>query len=197
MTVDAPDRTRVTRLARVTTEVFAPAVLLGIQMVLVGRQTTGTYGWGVAGAVFAVGIPYAFVVLGVRRGRYADHHIPERASRRTPLVFALGSAAVGLALLLVAGAPRPIVALMLSGGAGLVVFGLITHWWKISLHAGIAGGTVAVLTLVYGPWALAGVPVAALICWSRVRLRVHTVAQVTVGGLLGALVAGLVFGLTR
>lgn len=197
MTVDGPDPTRATRLARVVTEVFAPAVLLAIQLVLVGRQTTGTYGWGVAAAMFAVGIPYAFVVRGVRRGRYADHHIPERASRRTPLVFALGSAAVGLAVLAVAGAPRPIVALMVSGGAGLVVFGVITHWWKISLHAGIAGGTVAVLTLVYGPWTLAGLPVAVLICWSRVRLRVHTVAQVAVGAVLGALVAGLVFGLAR
>jgi membrane-associated phospholipid phosphatase len=206
MTVDAPDRpasdrpadrTAATRVARLITEVFAPAVLLGAQLVLVGRHTTGSYGWGVVGAVFAVGIPYAFVVWGVRRGRYADHHIPERAHRRTPLIFALGSAAVGLGLLAVAGAPRPIIALLVSGGAGLVVFGPITHWWKISLHAGIAGGTVAVLTLVYGPWALLGLPVVVLVCWSRVRLRVHTVAQVAVGGTLGALVAGTAFTLAR
>jgi membrane-associated phospholipid phosphatase len=61
----------------------------------------------------------------------------------------------------------------------------------------VAGGTVAVLALGYGPLALAGAPIVALVCWSRVRLRAHTAAQVIAGAILGAVVARVAFGTAR
>jgi membrane-associated phospholipid phosphatase len=197
MTAPPQVRTRTDLVARFATEALAPAVLLASQLILVGWRATGSLGWGALAALFAVAIPYAFVVRGVRHGRYGDHHIPERTSRRTPLLVALGSGVVGLALLAATGAPRDIIALLISGAAGIAAFGIVNQWWKISLHAGIAAGTVAVLTLLYGAAALAGVPLVALVCWSRVRLRVHTIAQVVAGAILGALVAWLVFGTAR
>ncbi|MEJ8672835.1 phosphatase PAP2 family protein [Streptomyces sp. MS1.AVA.1] len=36
-----------------------------------------------------------------------------------------------------------------------------------------------------------------MIGWSRIRLRCHTPAQVTVGAIMGAAVGGVVFGLLR
>jgi membrane-associated phospholipid phosphatase len=81
--------------------------------------------------------------------------------------------------------------------AGLGVTVLITHWWKISVHTAVAAGTVVVLSLVFGPWLLFLWAVVALIAWSRVELRDHTVGQVLGGMPFGAFVAGLVFSLAR
>lgn len=197
MTTYVPLRDRRHRVARVVTELFAPAVLVGGQLVAVGWRAGQAPGvsrwWGLLGALFAVVIPLGYVLRGVRQGRLGDHHIPQREHRRVPLLFGVGSLTVGLLVLWLLGAPRDLLALLASGGAGQLVFIVVTHWWKISIHTGVAAGTVAVLTTVYGPWALAALPVVPLVGWARVRLAAHTVAQVVVGALVGALVAALTF----
>ena len=73
----------------------------------------------------------------------------------------------------------------------------MTHWWKMSIHAGVAAGTATTLIAVYGPRALLGVPLVLLACWARVRLSAHTTAQVIVGALVGALIAATVFPALR
>ena len=52
-----------------------------------------------------------------------------------------------------------------------------------------AGGTAVILVLVFGPVLLVAVPFVALVSWSRVWLRDHTLAQVIAGALVGNLVA--------
>jgi hypothetical protein len=153
--------------------------------------------WGLPGAVFAAGIPLAYVLRGVRQGRLTSHHIPEREHRLVPLLFGIASVAAGLVALIALGAPRDVVALLGAGGTGLVVFTAVTHWWKMSIHAGVAAGTAATLTAVYGPAALLSVPFVVLACWARVRLSAHTVAQVVTGAVVGAAIAATVFPALR
>jgi hypothetical protein len=189
------------RIAVVVSEVLAPAVLVAVLLLTVGWHAGETPGvsrwWGLPGALFAAVIPLGYVLHGVRKGRLTNHHIPERAARRIPLLFGTASLIAGLLLLLALGAPREVLALLTAGGVGLAVFALVTHWWKMSIHAGVASGTVAALTAVYGPVALLGVPFVLLGCWARVRLIAHTPAQVVVGALVGALIAGTIFPLLR
>ena len=189
------------RLARVVTEVFGPAILVTGLLLVVGWQAGTQPGvsrwWGLPAAVFAAGIPMAYVLHGVRRGRLTDHHIPEREHRRGPLLFGLASVLVGLSALVPLGAPRILLALLTAGTTGLFVFAAVTAFWKMSIHAGVAAGTVVVLIAVYGPWALTAAPLVPLIGWSRLRLSAHTPAQVVAGTLVGALIAGTVFPLLR
>ncbi|GLY00970.1 phosphoesterase PA-phosphatase [Actinoplanes sp. NBRC 101535] len=189
------------RIARLVSEVLAPAVLVAALLIVVGWHAGDTPGvsrwWGLPGALFAAVIPLGYVLHGVRRGRLTNHHIPERADRRIPLLFGTVSLVAGLALLVALGAPREVLALLAAGGVGLFVFALVTHWWKMSIHGGVAAGTVAALTAVYGPVALLGVPLVLLGGWARIRLTAHTPAQVVVGALAGALIAGTVFPLLR
>ncbi|MEU8236931.1 phosphoesterase PA-phosphatase [Actinoplanes missouriensis] len=199
---DLPPRTDpATRIARVVSEVLAPAVLVAALLMVVGWHAGTTSGasrwWGLPGALFAAVIPLGYVLHGVRKGRLTNHHIPERADRRVPLLFGTASLVAGLLLLIALGAPREVLALLGAGGCGLAVFAAVTHWWKMSIHAGVASGTVAALTAVYGPVALLGVPLVVLGCWARVRLTAHTRAQVVVGAVAGAVIAGTVFPLLR
>ncbi|MFY1587603.1 phosphatase PAP2 family protein [Micromonospora sp. WMMD734] len=174
----------------------APAVLVtGLTVVIGWHGAGGVRGlaWGLLATVFAAGIPFVYVLRGVRRGRLTDHHIGRREQRRVPLLFGLVSAAAGLALLAALGAPRPVLALVATGVVGLVVAVSVSHLWKMSIHSAVAAGTLVVLVLTFGPRLLPAVALLGLVGWSRVRLRDHTVAQVVAGGLVGALVAGLVF----
>ena len=189
------------RLARLLTEVFAPAVLVAVLLLVVGWHAGAQPGvsrwWGLPGAVFAAVIPLGYVLHGVRTGRLTDHHIPDRADRRLPLLFGVASLSAGLIVMVLLGAPREVLALLVAGGSGLVIFALVTHWWKMSIHAGVAAGALATLTAIYGPVALLGAPLVVLGGWARVRLTAHTPAQVVVGALAGALVAGTVFPMLR
>jgi hypothetical protein len=196
VTVSTADRT-----ARIASEVLAPAVLVAGLLLVVGWHAGDQPGvsrwWGLPGALFAAGIPLAYVLRGVRQGRLTSHHIPEREHRRVPLLFGIASVAAGLLVLVLLGAPREVLALLAAGGVGLVVFTVVTHWWKMSIHAGVAAGTATTLTVVYGPLALLSVPLVLLAGWARVRLSAHTGAQVIAGALVGAVIAGTVFPALR
>ena len=188
---------RAVRVARLVTEVTAPAVLVTLLLVVVGWRAAGgaTHGlaWGLLATVFASGIPFAYIVGGVRRGRFTDHHVGVREQRRLPLLFGLASAAGGLALLAALGAPRPVLALVAAGVVGLVVAVTVSQWWKMSIHSAVAAGAVVVLVLTFGVRLLVAAPLPALVGWSRVRLGDHTVPQVVIGAVVGGLVAGVVF----
>lgn len=189
------------RIARLTSEILGPAGLVAAQLLAVGwhagEQPGVSRWWGLPGALFAAGIPMAYVLRGVRKGHLTNHHIPEREHRRGPLLFGIASLTVGILALTWLDAPRDVLALLTAGGVGLVIFTAVTHWWKMSIHAGVAAGTLAVLVAVYGPIALAGAPLVALTCWARVHLSAHTRAQVIAGALVGALVAGTIFPALR
>jgi hypothetical protein len=186
------------RLARVVTEVLSPAVIVVALPLAVAWHTTGyriapTLGWGLLVALFYSVIPMVIMVRGARRGRWDGHWVRERERRMVPFLLCLVSTVAGLAIMLVGGAPQPVIALSWSMIATLLVVLAITRWWKVSVHATVAGGAIATIVLLYGPWYLLFVAGLVLVCWSRVAVTDHTVAQVVVGALLGPIVGGVVF----
>lgn len=189
---------RVTRLARAITEVFAPAVLAAAMPVILGVATVGSVlaglGWALLAVVFSAAIPYGIIRLMMRRGAvHGDHHIGDRTQRKVPLLLSLVSVVLGLALLSVLGAPRPVVAMVVVMLAVLAVVTVANLYWKLSAHAAVAGASVAVLTVVFGSWLLLGAALVAAIGWSRVRLRDHTWPQVCAGALAGTVVGAAVY----
>jgi membrane-associated phospholipid phosphatase len=186
------------RAATVITEALAPAVLVTGVSPLVAWHA-GAPGWGLAAVVFTAGVPMAFVLRGVRRGEYEDHHVGERAKR--PLVLLLAGASVGvlLALMFALGAPRDLIALVVAMLCGLALTLAVTYLarWKVSLHTAVASGTVVTLVLTFGAWLHLCWVLVGAIMWSRVALRAHTPMQAVVGLLLGVLAAGGIYPLLR
>ncbi|WFE36684.1 hypothetical protein [Micromonospora sp. WMMD975] len=154
----------------------APAVAAGL-------------GWALLAVLFCSVVPYAVIWVSVRRGRLTDHHIGVREQRRMPLVYGMFSVLVGLALLVVAGAPAPLVAMVVVMFAVLLVVTAVNQVWKLSAHAAVVAGSTAVLVVVLGPALLPALALVALVGWSRVRLGDHTTGQVVAGALVGALIA--------
>jgi hypothetical protein len=189
------------RIARWLTEAFAPAVLVSVLLVLLGVHAEPGLARGLAmgavAALFESVLPYLYILRGVRTGRLTDHHIGDRRQRLVPLLVGMGSVLAGLVVLLLADAHRELLAAVGAGGVGLVVAAAVNHWWKMSIHAAVAAGSVVILMLVYGWPLLAAAPLVGAVGWSRVELKDHTWAQVGVGVVVGALVAGGVFAALR
>jgi len=185
---------------RLVAEVFAPAQVVAALLVAMSIHTAppgAAIRWALISILFASLLPMAYVIAQVRRRRLSDRHVSVRRQRRLPMVVAIASTLIGVALLFGLGAPRPLVALAAAGVAGLVVTFLVTLVWKISIHVAVLAGAVTIVVIVFGPPWLPLVAVVALVAWARVASGDHTWLQVAAGGLIGSLVAATVFPLLR
>ncbi|SCF23184.1 hypothetical protein GA0070612_5116 [Micromonospora chokoriensis] len=182
------------RVARVVTEACAPAVFAALMPLIIALHSTAPavttgLGWALLAILFCSVVPYAVIWVGVRRGRLTDHHIGVREQRRMPLVYGLLSVLVGLAVLVLAGAPRPLVAMVVVMFAVLLIVTAINQAWKLSAHAAVASGSMCVLIIVFGAALIPSLAIVVLVGWSRVRLGDHTIGQVVAGALAGVLIA--------
>lgn len=189
------------RLARLLTEVLAPAPVAGGLLVLVAWHGAATaakaFQWAVVAVLFSAVVPMAYIIRGVRQRRLSDRHIRERHQRPLPLLIGIVSVLVGVGLLVVGNAPRELVALVGAMAVGLGTSLLVTLVWKISIHVAVVAGAVVILVLVFGVSPLGLVPLVALVAWARCALGDHTPGQIVAGAGLGALVAASVFSVLR
>jgi hypothetical protein len=182
------------RIAKLLTETFAPVVLIFGLLVIVSIHATGSWlrgtGIGLLAALFAGGLPYAVLLVGVHSGRLGDRHLSRREER--PLMMGLGLVSVTCGLLVMRwmDAPRAVYALVAAMVAGVAVALAISLFWKISIHTACTAGATVVLAMLVGAGWLGLAAVLAAVGWARVRLRDHSMPQVVFGGIIGAVVAG-------
>ncbi len=194
-----PQRSGSIAVARVLTEIFAPAPVGIVALVVVTWRFSPTLGaamqWLGVSALFVVILPFTFLVGQVRRGRVTDIHVRRREQRLPIILIFLAAWLFLIALLATLGAPHELIALIGAGMATLVVIGAITLRWKISLHVGVAAGVLTVFTLLFGPQMVLLAVLIPLLGWARVVLGDHTLAQVAAGAAVGAMVSGSAFAL--
>ncbi|WP_258045155.1 hypothetical protein [Streptomyces sp. SM11] len=152
-------------------------------------------GWGAFAALFTAVLPTLILRLGERRRYWGDRHVRRRQDRLVAAPEEMASVLAGTTLLYVGNAPAAVRALVVTMASVLLALLAITFFWKVSVHSAVASGALAALMAVFGPWTLVLAPSVALIGWSRVRLRCHTISQVTVGMLIGAAVGAPVYAL--
>lgn len=189
------------RLARLVTELLAPAPTVAMLLVVVAWHSAAAASealqWALLSVLFAALLPFLYILRGVRRKRLTDIHVYRREQRPRVLSIGIGSVIVGFALLTVLGAPRDLIALVGAMAVGLATSTLVTLFWKVSVHTAVNSGAVTILVLVFGEGLLIVTPLVALVGWARVEVEDHSPAQVVVGAALGAAVAAGIFPLLR
>jgi len=184
------------RAARLITELLAPIVLIFVLLVVVAVDSTGSLVrglvLGLVAAFFAGGLPYAVLILGVRRGRFGDRHLTRRQERPALMALGLASVIAGYFVMRWLAAPGALLALVVAMVAGVAVALAVSLFWKISVHTACVAGSVCVLAILVHPATLVLAPLIVATAWARVTLRDHTPAQVLVGAFVGAAVAGAV-----
>lgn len=189
---------RPSRAAALVAAALEPTVVVPVVLLVVSLRSSASLasgvGWAALAVLFCVVLPYAVLLVLIRRGRVHDRQVVIREQRRGPLLVAIASVLVGVALLAVLGAPREVVALVAAMLAGLGVMSLVSHWYKASFHVATVAGAAVVLGHVLGPWWLVVLaPAVGLVGWARWRAGRHTLPQLLVGLLVGAVTAGVVF----
>jgi membrane-associated phospholipid phosphatase len=195
----SPAPRRESPLARTVTDGLEPKNWIIAVAVLLGwhADRLAGVGWGLFAALFCAVVPVLFIKWGQGRGYWGDRHVRRRQDRLLLIPGIMASVVIGMVLMGVLGAPREMIALVSAMLASLVAILAITTVWKISVHTAVSSGATVILTMAYGPWMLLLYAPVAVVGWSRVSLRDHTLLQVLAGTALGALVAGATFALLR
>ncbi|WP_327310863.1 hypothetical protein [Streptomyces sp. NBC_01243] len=179
--------------ARTVTDVFQPRNVLLIGMLGIGLAAAGHWTgllWGFLGALCAGLVPAGYIEWERGRGTWGDRHVVDR-TKRAPIFFViLGSIGTGSVVMVLGDAPTGILVAMLALWAMTVVLLAVNTVWKISVDAAVASAVVALLAAVHSPWWLLGYAMTLAVCWSRVALGYHSVAQTVAGASLGATTAG-------
>lgn len=188
--------TRRHRAARAVTDGLEPKnVILAVCLVVGAAQDDMLAGlaWALHVIVFAAVLPMAYIKYGIRVGRWQDRHVGQRERRLHLIPVIMASVGIALTAMVLLDAPAQMTALVVAMLATLLAILAVTTVWKISVHTSVAAGALAMPAIGLSPWWAAACPLIALIAWSRVALRDHTLGQVLAGTALGTVVAGTVF----
>ncbi len=181
-----------TTTARTVTDVLQPRNVLLIGMLGIGLAAAGDWTgilWGLLGALCAGIIPAAYISWERRRGTWGDRHVVDR-TKRAPIFFViLASIGLGSFAMILGRAPTGILVAMLALWAMTVVLLAVNTFWKISVDSAVASAVPALLAVVNSPWWLLTYILTVAVCWSRVALTYHSVAQTVAGAFLGAATA--------
>lgn len=185
--------TTVGRVARIATEIAQPPLVLSLLLVLASFLSNSWWtsiASGIVAAFFICLAPFAAVVTLAKRGQLTDHHVGDKKQRRPVMLWTLGSALLGCAILGLIGAPQPVWGLIGGILCGILTLILISPIWKISGHAMTLGGATVSAMLMFGWMGLPFLVAAPLVCWSRVYLGDHSRQQVIAGFITGLVAFG-------
>ncbi|WP_327710301.1 hypothetical protein OG912_18330 [Streptomyces sp. NBC_00464] len=181
-----------TTVARTVTDVLQPRNVLLVGMPGIGLAAAGDWSgipWGLLGALCAGIVPAAYIEWERKRGTWGDRNIVDRTKR--PPIFAVILASIGLGsvIMILGHAPTGILLAMLALWAMTVVLLAVNHVWKISVDSAVASAIPAMLAVVHTPWWLLAYGLTLAVCWSRVALTYHSIAQTAAGAGVGATTA--------
>lgn len=181
-------------LARVVSTLFTPMIaLLVAASVAIARSTESNIErivqvGAIVGIFVAIGL---FRLVLVRRGIVDDWDVRDR-TKRPRLLLSLFIITSIYAYVVKDVLSPEVVELFLLFLLWVAGFFVVTLFWKISGHTGIAMLVSGLMVLWYG-WSMwPGMAIVMLVAWSRVMLRHHTVAQ-TVAGVMYSTIVLLVF----
>ena len=173
--------------------VVVPAVVA----VLVSHEGASSSAWIVSVVCIVALAVLAFSLWQVHRGRWRHVDASGKGERRSLNLF------LGIVLLLASAfafVRSPEVGLtvgLLMSGVLILIAISVSPWIKLSLHASFAAFGVALLCPLHHAYVVAAGVGAAAVCWSRVILGRHNLAEVLVGSLLGGLLGACVWLVLR
>lgn len=189
-------RTGAHRFAAVVNEASSPIIANPAVSIAVGAST-GSWTWTALLTVFTGVLPAAIIFGRLGLQKISDHHVTDRDERPLVMGAILTSLLIGLTVCLIGDAPDPITGVDAAMLATLTALAVITIGlrWKVSVHSAVWAGIAAMLTLTYGPWVALTLLIVPVVMWGRMKVQDHTVAQASVGAIVGLVVAGVAFAL--
>jgi len=150
-------------------------------------------GWAFLCLTFTMIIPYLYIYILNRKKVIDDLHIPNRENRIKPLIITAVSNIIGFIILYILKAPLFLKTMFIAAIISTITIGIITYFWKISIHTAWATFIVITFIILFGKWMMFLLPLIPIIGWSRVKIKRHTITQVVTGSLISSGTAFFVF----
>lgn len=186
-------------LARSLSTIFNPfltAFALFVILAHIGARDTVDFWRLLFVSTFFVSIgPMLYVFWLNATDRISDLDMSVRVERELVFTAFVIFDIIGTATLWLIHAPRLMIAAMLGYTVSTLIVQYITRYWKISTHAIGITAPLAALTLVYGRQPLPFMVLIPMVCWARVYLKAHTIAQVLAGAALAVATTAFFFSL--
>ncbi len=187
------------QLANLTSNILNPFLVSLVIILLLSFESTSTISDAIKWSLISIAVsilPVFLIILYlVRNERLENMFINARRQRNKIYLLAGICAVVGCIILIYSGAPLVLVAAFVAGLSVVLVFMCINLLWKISIHAAFVAVSVTILIVLYGSIWIVMAALLPPIAWARVELEHHSIAQVTAGALLAALIVVVVFQL--
>ena len=165
-------------------------IFIIICMVLV-EDKMAALNWAMLSLLFGMILPFIYVFFLYRKNKILDIHMPDRNNRMKPMIFTLISYITGFTVFYLLKAPFFLKTIFVLSIISTSILTIITHYWKISLHASWITFIVITFNVLLGPWMLLLMPLIPIIGWARVRAKMHTTPQVVLGAGISSIICFL------
>jgi membrane-associated phospholipid phosphatase len=134
--------------------------------------------------LFGFATPVMLFIFFRKHKKIVDLDASVKEQRTAPYLISVVFYMVGLGVLIIFNVHIISIAFWFCYISNTLVTVFINKHWKISAHAMGAAGPLAAATFTYGFSALLFSVIVLLVGWSRIHLKVHSLAQVVAGMLL-------------
>jgi membrane-associated phospholipid phosphatase len=185
------------RIAKAISVIGYPGILGSIALLAIcikaSSEVLEGLGWFALTEGIGVVPPLLLILIDWSRHRIEGLDIVVKQQRTRYYIATASSTVAAILVIVILKAPREIVAFVLAALLVVPIGAGINHFWKISVHTGIATLSVVGLILTFGNRALPLLSVPVLVGWSRVVLGHHSIGQVILAALIVTTMCFLVY----
>lgn len=184
------------KMAQVVSRVFDPILLVpGMFVVAVTWALNNGERWRFLTMLvfWDAMLPGVVLYWWIRRGKVLSGWDLKDRKERIPLFMFVIAAHLGGVVGAYMLDKHPLAEFLLVFWLLALVYGVVTVWWKISIHTGVMSALVMFLVLTQGKeyaWLFA---LVLLVVWARVVGRYHRLSQAVAGGMVPVVVMPVVF----
>lgn len=145
--------------------------------------------WTIFSSMFVL-FGFLLIFRGVLRGVFSDFDVSKKEERYRLYSILLFLALLYLiATIMFKGILFPLTIAVFGIIVGIVVFDIVNHFIKASVHMAVSSAFVLSMGILYGIKAfLLFFLIIPLVAWSRIKIKKHTPLEIVVGSFLGIVV---------
>ena len=178
---------RQNKLARIISTIFIPPSFTIIIFTLFAfhleTELVQRYITIFVALIFGFISPIVLFLYYRKKGKVIDLDASIKEERTVPMSISVIFFIVGLLILIAFNINIVSIAFWFCYISNTLITIIINKNWKISVHTMGAAGPLAAVTYLFGPVTLVFLIIVALVGWSRIQLKCHSLGQVMTGGI--------------
>lgn len=155
-----------------------------IAIIITFQQPSSPIFLFVISSTFVTFIPIFVIFIMFKKTLIPDIYASEKSTRKKPFIAILFCYSLGILALMLINAPLNLIALLACYLVTSIIMMIISHFWKISIHASGISGPATFLTHQLGFGMIPFVLLILPISWARLKLKAHDIYQVAAGSVL-------------